>query len=149
MNYEWTRMEEAILKQYFNRVPFDEVCGMLPNRSAGAVATRAQALKLHKPNTIRPQEQMNYEMKNATSLEELKAQVAIKEAELGVESADQALSIFDEQMVSTFIGDRGQIDAFVKINSGMRSKMVAALSRARLKLAIARMQQKTYLASTS
>lgn len=137
MNMEWTRMEEGILKSYFGRVPFEELCGMLPNRSAGAVSSRAQALQLNKAVTVRPA------AKTVSTLDELKAQVAIKEAELAIDAADQALTIFDAQMVNSFAGDSQQIEAFVKINSGTRSKMVAALSRARLKLAIARMQQKS------
>jgi len=139
MNYEWTRMEEGILKSYYGRVRMDELEGMLPNRSAGAIAQRAQNLRLKfQPKSEPTPMQQN----TAITLEQLEAEVALKRPRLGVEEAARALDIFDELMVTDFLPGT-DIDGFIKTNANKRSKMVAALSRAKLKLVTARMSQKS------
>lgn len=142
MNTEWTRMEEGILKSYYGRVPTDELFGMLPNRSSGAIMTRAQTLRLK----IRPKQDQTImpttNTPTSTTLEQLEAEVALKRAQLGVDEAARALDIFDELMVTNFL-PTSDINDFIKTNSAKRSKMVAALSRAKLKLVMARIAQKS------
>jgi hypothetical protein len=140
MNTEWTQVEEAVLREYFQKESLSTLASMLPGRSQGAIVNRAQTLGLHKKQVCKPIVQER-SMDNINTIEQLEAEVAVKRAQLEVEEADRALAIFDEQLIAAYTQEVTP-KVFVKEYTKQRGKLVQSVSRARLKLAIARMEQK-------
>jgi hypothetical protein len=109
----WNRTEENILKEFYGRYPMDRLQEMLPNRSAGAIQTRAKALGLNDP--ARRLLQNQNDLLRDKSIAELEAELKVRKLQVEIESVEKQLAVFEDNAIRNrksfqeVKGDRGKL----------------------------------------
>jgi len=139
--WDWTRVEEFVLKNAWGVEDMATIRSRLPERSEGAIRKRAAILGLNTKTQEQPT--MNTFAKTK-SIEQLEAELTLKKAETELEAARQRLAIFNEQCFGTFSqamkSDGVTLNDLFKQNATTFSKLNGAISNANRRLLEARIK---------